>query len=162
MHIYLLRHGDALDNGYTESERPLSPLGEKQAHRVADFFAESNIYPGIVFASPLVRALQMATIVCAHLRLPPPETSEYLVPESNERQMMSQLNTLAPSSVLLVGHEPHLRSFITALIREQLFRTVVLPKAALAKLEVDHPIERGKGVLHWVKTTERMGRESGD
>lgn len=162
MHIYLLRHGDALDNGYTDAERPLSRLGEEQAHRIADFLAQSNIYPGVVFTSPLVRARQMATIVCTQLRLPPPETSEYLVPESNERHMISQLNMLAPASALLVGHEPQLRSLISAVIQERQFGAVVLPKAALASVEVEHPIERGKGVLGWVRVLERGERESGD
>jgi broad specificity phosphatase PhoE len=69
MEIMLLRHGESEGNaqGRMQGRRdyPLSPLGREQAARAAAFISGSGLKLDAVYASPLKRAFETATIVAA-------------------------------------------------------------------------------------------------
>lgn len=82
--------------------------------------------------------------------------SEFLVPGSDQRQLFELLNSLKAESVLLVGHEPHLSATIALLIGGETSARLEMKKASCACLEIRRPIEKGRGMLKWLVTTEQM------
>ena len=156
MNLYLLRHGDAIEHGYADADRPLSPLGEKQAKAAAGKLRELNLIPDCILSSPLKRARQMALIVQEELKVKDTMITEHLVPSSDHRQIIDQINNLSTPSVLLVGHEPHMSMLISLLISGSRSVPVQFKKGSLACLDIEIPIKAGDGVLCWLLTTEQM------
>ena len=66
--IWLVRHGDCYEGMVDgDTDPPLSPLGVKQASRLAARAGEMN--PAAVYASPARRALQTAQAISADVRV---------------------------------------------------------------------------------------------
>lgn len=159
MLLYLLRHGDALnDPTLHDSERPLSDLGVQQASAAAEFLKLSGVSIGLVIASPLLRARQMATPTNVLLGVREFLTSEYLTPGSDQRQLFTLINTKNAESILLVGHEPHLSGTIALLLFGEAGARIEMKKASCACVETSLPIEQGRGVLKWLATADQMAR----
>jgi phosphohistidine phosphatase SixA len=162
MILYCLRHGDVLEQGYDDVSWPLSSLGEEQAAAAAKTLKASNINVDRILASPLMRAKQMAAIIQTMLEVKEFSLSEYLVPGTDHRQLFQYLNTLSDRSVLLVGHEPQLRGFISALVNKTRDCGIELRKGTLVCLDVARPIQPGGGMLKWLLTAEQMRHWQGE
>lgn len=156
MNLYLLRHGDAIEQSYEDAARPLSPLGKEQARLAAHAFTVLNVALDAIFVSPLERAQQTAAIIEQELNLPKHATSELLLPGSDHLKFIDQLNKLAASNALLVGHEPHLSTLVSILINGKNYSHIAIKKGSLLFLEGPTPLERGKGSLRWMFTPEEM------
>ena len=52
MQIFLLRHGDALQQGYDDVSRKLSTHGEEQSGLAASFFEKMSVSVDVIFSSP--------------------------------------------------------------------------------------------------------------
>jgi len=157
MHLYLLRHGDAVAAAPDDARRALSPLGEGQARTAGAFLNRFGIVPELILASPLVRAEQTARLAAGELRSGGRFlTSEHLTPTSDPRNLLRELETLAAGTVLCVGHEPHLSTTISLLIAGSRNARVVMEKACLAAIEVEPPFAPGSGVLRWMLPPGRM------
>ena len=147
MLIHLLRHGDASsDSRYHDSERPLTELGVKQAAFVGKYFQSNSIRIDTIYASPLTRAQQTADIVRSHIGGPAVLTTEYLVNGTNQRQLFSQLEQINSSSVLLVGHIPHLAETAMLLMGDNT-EELDFRKCTLASIDIPLPIRSGMGIL---------------
>jgi phosphohistidine phosphatase len=114
--LWLLRHGDAEPHGTrADFERRLTERGEHQSRAAGRTFARLGVRLEHVFASPRVRALETARLVCAELDLEP-IVHEPLSGGFDERDADELLAaTAAGSSLLLVGHEPDLSGLVAAL-----------------------------------------------
>ncbi len=157
MHLYLLRHGDAVENrSLHDSERPLSDLGLRQADAIARFFKSFRITPDLVLCSPLVRARQMAKPCTDAVNVRTADTSEYLSPGSDPRQLVEDLNKRKFTSALLVGHEPTLSSFVSLLVSGDEHARIEFKKATLALLETVPPIKQGRGLLKWLVPIDQI------
>jgi phosphohistidine phosphatase len=153
MLLYLLRHGIAEDHGAraSDEERELTEEGIEKTTLVMRAAKKMRLEtPQLIISSPLVRAKQTAAI--AHKEfgaLASTLISETLVPSADLSVTMSlvaeHIKEHAP--VMLVGHEPHLSSFATALLGST-SSMVEMKKAALAAFELHRldPI-RMRGVL---------------
>jgi phosphohistidine phosphatase len=148
MHIYLLRHGDALtDSRFHDNERPLSDLGKRQAAMVGTHLRNSHTAIDAIFASPLQRAQETAMIVHDLIGGPAIQTTDYLVNGTDLRQLCSLLAKSKGSSVLLVGHIPHLEDTILLFIGDQASSSVEMKKCTLAHIEITDPTKLGTGSL---------------
>jgi phosphohistidine phosphatase len=156
MHIYLLRHCDAAEFAHDDLTRPLSGKGEGQAKVVGKALSRLNIQPDAIISSPFARARQTSEIVQEELKIEKISLSEYLVPGSDPRQMISQLNMQNFTSPLLVGHEPQLRAMLSQLISHSTITDILITKGSLGCLSVPKPIMAGKGTLHWLLTNDQM------
>ena len=116
MHLWILRHGDALrPTGTSDAERALSPLGRQQARRIGTFLARQTPLPDTVMTSPFRRAVQTATTVagqCAHL---PVESTDALISGASLEGLYHFLASRKERSLLLVGHEPLMSTFASSL-----------------------------------------------
>jgi phosphohistidine phosphatase len=116
MHLYLIRHADALD-GEDDAARPLSPKGRKQIGAVARLLREARAFEaGEIWHSPLRRAQETALLLAQELkgqiRL---EAVAGLTPEDPVDQIAAKLDDLR-RPVALVGHEPHLSALASLLV----------------------------------------------
>jgi len=156
MILYLLRHGDALESGYDDGSRPLSPLGEEQAAIIADLFVKARLPLDAILSSPLLRAKQMAEIISGTIGSGKYTETEFLVPGTNEKQLFRQLNELGKQSVLLVGHEPHLRTFASLLLCGSRHVQIEMRKATMVCIECSRGAEPEIGVLKWMMTVDQI------
>jgi len=158
MLLYLLRHGDAVEQGFDDVSRPLSPLGEEQAANAANYFISLNLSLDLILSSPLLRAKQTAEIIGKVMNVAECRTTEYLVPQTSERELLRQLNECGRNSVLLVGHEPHLRALVSLLVAGSRHANIAVKKGVLLSLETSTPVQPVSAVLKWMLTNEQMKR----
>jgi phosphohistidine phosphatase len=120
--LYILRHGKAQEhtqNIASDAKRQLTNTGKKELECIAKSMNVLDIKVDGVISSPLIRAKQTAEITLKHLktRKKSIEIWNELKPEINVDKTIQKLTALKPtSSVLLVGHEPHLTNLIGAII----------------------------------------------
>lgn len=157
MLLYLLRHGDAVENPTLhDSERPLSDRGFEQARTAAQFFQRLHISFNLIIASPLLRAQQMAAPAREMPGVSHFLRSDYLLPGSNHQQLFDLLNAQEAGSVLLVGHEPHLSTTIALLTAGETTARIEMKKASCACVDIAKPLRKGQGTLKWLVTAEQM------
>src|SRR4051794_328793 len=116
MKLYIIRHADAGDPAAfagPDEERPLSPLGMRQAKSLAAALEARGVALGTLLTSPLKRAKQTAN------RLGTPEEIDHLAPGFKKNRLARHVRKMSATSVALVGHEPDLSAFAAWLIGSQ-------------------------------------------
>ena len=141
----LLRHGEALPAAADgDSARRLSPSGRATIASLAERFAREGWRPDALWASPLARAQETASILAA---VACPGTLigilEALVPDREPEDVVRALAEVRPRGhVVLVGHQPLLGRLAAYLSggRESGF-----PAGGLVRLEMEDGLGRGVG-----------------
>ena len=153
MLLYLLRHGIAEDHGSRErdEERELTEEGKEKTKRAMQAArAMKLVPPALVITSPLIRAIQTADIASKEFARDAKRLmSEALVPSADIISTMSLVveHLGKDSPVMLVGHEPHLSTFGSALLGSS-SPVIEMKKAALAKFEIYRlEVPRMRGML---------------
>ena len=145
MKMYIIRHADAGDpNAFAgpDEERPLSPLGVRQAKALAAALASRGIDLGVLLTSPLKRAKQTAT------RLGSPEECDLLMPGFKKGRLARHVRKLKAEAVAVVGHEPDLSAFAAWLIGSQKAKLTVA-KGAIVQIDCPDGPAKGGGALVW-------------
>jgi phosphohistidine phosphatase len=144
MRLSLLRHGIAANRASPEyendSERPLTPKGERRMRRIAKGIQASGLAYDLILSSPYLRAKQTAEIVAQVLSMPEGVLLvETLTPEGNPRQLIEALRTdhREREDVLLVGHEPYLSRLISTLLTGGPNLSVVMKRGGVCALDVE-------------------------
>jgi phosphohistidine phosphatase len=158
MIMYILRHGDAVEQGYEDAERPLSSLGREQSLTVAKALKTLNVNVDAVLSSTLERAKQTGKIIEKELDVKKFSMTQYLIPGSDHLELVKQLNELGLNHVLLVGHEPHLSALLSLLVNGKTYSHIEIKKGSLALVETPAPIEKGKGVLRWLLNLDVLNK----
>ena len=138
MDLILWRHADAQDElqGLDDLQRALTPRGEKQAGRIAQWLDRSLPESTRILCSPALRCEQ--TILTLGRKY---ELREELAPGKEPDKLLSATDwPQARQPVLVVGHQPMLGQVVAKLIG----------------LKADTcPIR--KGAVWWLRTRERDG-----
>ncbi|MDA8244979.1 MAG: histidine phosphatase family protein [Elusimicrobia bacterium] len=109
--VVFMRHGHALsarEAGVpTDSERPLSELGEQEALETARHLSEAGFSPALIISSPFLRASRTAEIAARVFTAAARRTSPALSdgPASAIVELIEDLEKDG-GSVLVVGHQP--------------------------------------------------------
>jgi phosphohistidine phosphatase len=148
--LHFLRHADAGDPMAwvgPESDRPLSTKGQKQADRLGAFLAVIGFKPGVIITSPKVRAAQTAEGVAHHLGVP--VTTDDRLAHALDIETLDRLLGDAgdPSRVVIVGHDPDFSELVADLTGA---RDVPMRKGALARIDIERPLQPGTGTLRWL------------
>jgi len=124
--IVLMRHGHALSareaGVASDSERPLSTLGEKEALETARHLKTSGFFPDLIISSPFLRAGRTAAIAAGVFSGAPVKTDSAL----SDGRLQSILDLLfqpsaKTSRLLLVGHQPLLGAIAAILLGTEAF-----------------------------------------
>jgi phosphohistidine phosphatase len=150
MLLHLIRHADAGDpESWTgpDAARPLSDKGRAQSERLGAFLAEHDVKADAAITSPKLRAAQSAEIVARHLGIA--VTEDERLASSFDLATLDNVLTDAndPERPMLFGHDPDFSDLIAELCGTG---NAPMRKGALARIEVDRPLEAGGGTLRWL------------
>lgn len=160
MTIFLLRHGEAAHAGrFHDDDRPLTQFGQRQAFAVGRYLADTHAEVDLVYCSPLLRARQTAEAVQKSLGPVPIQTSELLLSHSNPEEIVNKLQKASLATVLLIGHEPHLSRTISCLLWGDERSRVDMRTCSLACVTGSDPLEKGRGTLQWVVSSDQSLKE---
>jgi phosphohistidine phosphatase len=114
--VVLVRHGEATSTS-ENPERPLTIDGRRHAEQIATWLEEHEIELDEILHSSKLRSRQTAKIFGNRLGVPPPRVHQVpgLNPHDDPRTMADQIEA-ARSSVMVVGHLPHLNRLASALL----------------------------------------------
>jgi phosphohistidine phosphatase len=147
--LYVLRHAHASDSATWEDAdelRPLTEKGRRQAERLGRLLAAAGFTPDAVITSPHVRARESAEIVAdllgVRVRIEP-RLGDLVDIEVLERILDDAGSPLRP---LIVGHDPDFSELVSELVGA----AIPMRKGALARIDVERPLEPGAGELRWL------------
>lgn len=124
MNLYLMRHGDAV-SALENPQRPLSKDGRRRVEQTARSALERNIQVALVYHSGILRAMETAEILAAHLpRLAHIAALSGLLPEDDPSIVQGEI-AAAGDSILLVGHLPFMGRLAGLLVAGDPDRSVV-------------------------------------
>jgi phosphohistidine phosphatase len=161
--LILVRHAEAVERGtpdVPDEERPLTPRGEKRFRKAARGLARLARRPDLLLTSPLPRARRTAEIAGRAWGGVDPVNAEALA--------RGDFDALAPRLpgrgtdrvVVLVGHEPHLSSFLARLLGAEETSGFAFRKGGAAMVDVLQP-PLGEAHLVWFlppKLLRRLGK----
>jgi phosphohistidine phosphatase len=165
MDLILWRHADAEDlpEGGRDLDRGLTPKGEKQARRVAEWLNRFLPEGTRVLASPALRAKQ--TVAPLERRV---KTLEALAPEATVESLLAAVRwPEAREPVLVVGHQPTLGLAAAYLMigpqlaglagpSQDLLRPWSIKKGSVWWLRYRPREDRGEVVLVAVRSADQM------
>lgn len=150
MLLHLLRHAHAGNpdawNG-PDAARPLSEKGRAQADRLGRFLAERGFSTDALVTSPKLRAKETANIVGRHLGVPVREDGRLAGAVGLDTLEAILEDAGGPDRPVLVGHDPDFSELLGALCDAA---NIEMKKGALARIEVERPLEAGEGFLRWL------------
>ena len=159
MHLWLLRHGDALHPaGTSDAERPLSPFGRQQARRIGSFLAKRATAPHVILSSPYLRARQTATIISTQCRSIAVTETTALLSGASHTELLRELNSRKEQHVLLVGHEPLMSAFTSMLVAGHSGSIIHFSPCTLALARYTGRARPDGGTLELVVTPESLMR----
>jgi len=116
MHLYLIRHANALD-GDDDAARPLSAKGRKQCRNLGRFLRDAGAFEAVeIWHSPLRRARETSALLAKHLKTKAKLTAvSGLLPDDAGDSIIRKLGG-ARRTLAVVGHEPHLSALASLLV----------------------------------------------
>ncbi|WP_339460656.1 phosphohistidine phosphatase SixA [Pseudomonas sp. EA_105y_Pfl2_R69] len=134
MRLWLLRHGEAEPSARSDAERRLTEHGCRQVRQAAVQLQGRPLRT--ILVSPYVRAQQTAALVVESLGFSGQlQTVPWLVPESDLRQVLRQLDGYPVDELLLVTHQPLVGALGGLLIHGHRQQPLAMQTASLAELE---------------------------
>jgi len=136
MDLILWRHAEAFEAREVDNDldRALTPKGERQAQRMADWLNQRLAHSTRILVSPALRCQQTAKALGKKFR-----TASELAPDGNGEALLKAARWPdASEPVLVVGHQPTLGLVASYLISE-------IPQAWTIK----------KGAVWWIRGRQR-------
>lgn len=154
MELYLLRHasaGESMADPKKDMKRPLDEEGVLQTRYVGHLLAQLDVQLDLILSSPLVRAMQTASIAANELAYEGKiEITDGLIPEASFMEFREALKKHAKvDALMVVGHNPSLSDFLGRLVGTAASPAhIEMKKGTVAKVDL-----RGKsGRLLWMIT----------
>ena len=157
MQLLIVRHGiaqeyeDASRRGISEEARGLTEEGRDKMNRAARGLKTRLDKLDLIFHSPLVRAQQTAEIIAAAYKGVQLDILKELRPECDPAHTLATLSPLIANceSVAIVGHQPHVSSFISYALAAHAANFVTMKKGAMCLLEFPGRVREGQAILRW-------------
>lgn len=140
MLVWFIRHALAVEADLfpgPDMQRPLTPVGRRQAMALFKHLAAVRNPPDVVICSGAVRAGQTAALLCKMFHLPPPHIDERLNPGCRFRVIKQIVHKAGERNrtVAIVGHEPDFSVAISEWTSDGHLH-LRMAKCALAELEL--------------------------
>lgn len=149
--ILLLRHAAAMSSSAdgTDSGRPLSQHGEREARMAGRWLADHHVRPDVVLCSPARRTVMTADAVMDALGHPVAPALEPSIYEAVPGSLINLLDQHADAgTVLLIGHNPGIEQLMGLLTEGASTASRGMPPAGLAWLRASMPLQPGAARLH--------------
>lgn len=166
MKLLVIRHGLAEDRrafakenaGADDGLRPLTKKGAARMRRAAAGLATLVSKVDLLASSPLVRAVQTADLVAGVLKTPEPVQIAELTPNARPNALLKwlQRHTEDESTIAVVGHEPHLSTFVSWLLTGLDDPFVRMKKGGVAIIDFEDGLAAGKGKLLGLLTPRQL------
>lgn len=158
MQLILVRHAEAAGEHDPDAEidfaRALTEHGKQQAANLCEALRQHGVKPGVIAASPLIRAKQTADALWSLL----PAGREVATTDGlkydalRPRKLSKEIVEMNDDCVVLVGHMPDLGIYAAWLLGAG-DHIVQFKKCAAASFTVaDDEIKEGGGELNWLVT----------
>jgi phosphohistidine phosphatase len=152
--LYLFRHAKAVGHSdqTPDVSRELSERGIRSCTIVARNLSNRGLVPQLILTSPSRRARQSGEILASELTVPTGIQTFDKIYDGSVQELLDIIYQLDDrfSSVMLVGHNPILSNFVSAMLDDEINH---LPKSGLVCIEFDVPswqdIEKGSGLLEF-------------
>ena len=165
MELYVVRHAPAFqkdpDRWPHDSERPLTPEGEKEFRLAARGLARMVPRADVILSSPARRAWHTAEILSELDSWPAPEPSPVLRPGSRaaspEKATLALEDYADAKSVAVVGHKPRLQELAAYLLTgEGDGLEIKIRKGGVMCIRFDGAPAPGTGKLRWLLTPKAL------
>ena len=151
MKLILLRHGVAIDRAdwakknKDDSLRPLLPKGKLRTKKMCIHLSDWIKDVDVIVHSPYQRAKETALIAKAIIKPKFFRESVELIPEAPPQSFVHWLKIEFPqsSTVIAIGHEPHLSTIATWLLSGQTESFIQFKKSGILCLDVESFSELG-------------------
>lgn len=157
MDVIVVRHALALDReesknrGMLDRDRPLTKPGQARMRRAARGIASRTPELWTVLTSPFRRAVQTAEILRDQYKGVKQIETEALLPDAEPSALAELLSGAAfESPVAVVGHEPHLSSWVSWCLTGDGRGIVQLRKGGACRLTFEGAPGPGLGRLTWL------------
>jgi phosphohistidine phosphatase len=145
-----MRHGQAEppSNQVSDRDRKLTPYGEAQVFRMAQWMKTLGVTPDRILASPFHRTRQTATLMCQGLGVSAEDIvfDELLISGSEPELAAAWILTHAAPNVLVVSHMPLVAQltlhFAPGAVVER------FPPASVARIEYQMEVRHGILLAH--------------
>jgi phosphohistidine phosphatase len=142
MELILWRHAEAVDDAPTDLARALTPRGQRQAAKMAQWLKQrlgKDLEAWRILASPAVRAQQTALALER-----PIETIDSIAPEAGPEAALAAAGwPAAERNAIVAGHQPTLGRVIARLMQGH-----------------DGDVSVKKGAMWWFEVRERGGQRA--
>ena len=148
LELWLMRHGEAADADASGSDhgRPLTERGRRQVRQFAQWLAERQAVPDLVWHSPLRRARETAELLAEEFQMTASE-QPLLSPGMKADSLLSRLAAQAVTRAVCVGHQPDIGAALRDMIGGG--RVSVSP-GTCAGVGFTGPLVIGAGSLRWL------------
>jgi phosphohistidine phosphatase len=134
--IWVLRHGEAVRNAADDPGRALTERGAQHAHAAGIWLATITSADLRVLASPYVRAQQTAQQVLQSFPGKTLTTMDWLVPDLNPLDVVTELAKISDGELLLVSHQPLVSALTGLLVAADYRAGPPMETASLAELSL--------------------------
>jgi phosphohistidine phosphatase len=164
MELYFLRHGIAAPLGGSkykdDSLRPLTAEGIKKTRRASLGMRALGLKFDAVLSSPYLRARQTAEIAAGNYKIKIKKIyiTNNLLPPASIENLLKEIHNHFPKSknILLVGHEPHLSTMISSLLKCGKLLVMDFKKGGLCSVTVEPPLSHPAATLNWLLTPSQL------
>ena len=157
MRILIVRHGIAEDQeafaktGQEDALRPLTKQGRQKMRKAAAGLKRLVGSVDVIATSPFVRAVQTGEILARGFDGARTLQVAALSPRKPPAALLEWVNAHGPqATIALVGHEPHLSTFLCWLLTGLQESFVVFKKGGAALLDAANPVAAGRAKLLWM------------
>ena len=168
MNLLVIRHGIAAEreefakSGKDDGLRPLTREGRRNMSRAAKGLRRIVPKIDVLAASPLTRAVQTADIVAEAFPKPDVVRLAALSPGAAPAALLDWLRARPDgATVALVGHEPHLGTFVCWMLTGLQESFFPMKKGGACMLEVSDPLRAGRARLLWAMKPSQLRKLKG-
>lgn len=138
MHLYLLRHAEAVPRRFADPERELTAHGHWEIEAVARQFTPKGIVLDACYCSPYLRATQTAAHFLERVGSTlVPDITEQLTPERRAKAVLAWLDPVAAEHVLIVSHNPLVSELLAVLTGRSEAEMHIMSTCEMNALHVD-------------------------
>ena len=165
MDVLVVRHAIALDReeaeerGVLDRDRPITSKGRSRMRQVARALARRSPELSAIISSPLRRAVETAELLSERYERLHPTASDALLPEARPSELAQLLADAGfTAAVAVVGHEPHLSTWVGWCLSGEARSLVELRKGGACLLRFDGTPGPAQARLLWLVTPAILRR----